>query len=88
LSLIGVFDEIAGLIIGKPEFYDQQSARFGYDELFKEVLGERKYPVISNFDCGHTVPMLTVPRYSRVRLIASTDDVSVTLLDGSIEKDR
>lgn len=85
LSLMGVFDKIAGLIIGKPEFYDQQSAPFGYDELFQEVLGERNYPIVSNFDCSHTVPMLTMPRYARVRLTADRKQVSVALLEGSIE---
>jgi muramoyltetrapeptide carboxypeptidase len=73
LSLCGVFDEIAGLIISKPESYDQATEPFTYDELLMEVLGPRSYPVISNFDCGHHVPMITIPQLALVSLCATED---------------
>jgi muramoyltetrapeptide carboxypeptidase len=60
LQLAGVFDELAGLIIGKPENCNAQGAPFGYDELILEVVGPRPYPIVSGFDCGHTHPMLTL----------------------------
>ena len=71
LSLCGVFDAIAGLIVGKPEVYDAASEPFTYDDLIKEVVGPRNYPIISNFDCGHTYPMITIPQLARVRFAAS-----------------
>ena len=71
LERIGAFDVIAGLIIGKPEIYDQQQAPFDYDDLILEVVGtERKYPIISQFDCGHTNPTLTIAELSEVSLFA------------------
>ncbi len=85
LSLMGVFDQISGLIISKPEFYDQQGAPFNYDELIQEVVGQRSYPIITNFDCGHTLPMLTIPRYALTQLDARGPNVRFSLLEGSIE---
>lgn len=84
LSLMGVFDKISGLIVGKPEFYDQQDAPFNYDALFEEIIGHRDYPIVSNFDCGHTNPMLTVPRYAHSRLEASASGVEFELMEGSV----
>ncbi|WP_291515957.1 S66 peptidase family protein [Bdellovibrio sp. ArHS] len=70
LKFIGVFEKIKGLIIGKPEFYNQEGASFTYEDLFKEILGPRPYPVISNFDCSHTVPMISITQLSPVEISA------------------
>ena len=86
LKFTGVFDQIVGLIIGKPEFYNQEGAPFDYDDLFREVVGPRSYPIISNFDCSHTVPMISIPQLSPVRLVAQDGQpVSFEFLDGAIE---
>ncbi len=85
LSLMGVFDQISGLIVSKPEFYDQQEAPFNYEDLIQELVGHRSYPVITNFDCGHTIPMLTIPRYAKTRLDANNSYVDFALLEGSVE---
>ena len=85
LSLMGVFDRIAGLIVGKPEFYDQQGAPFSYEELIMEVVGRRSYPVIANFDCSHTVPMITIPQMTPVHLRATAGGVDFTFLEGAVE---
>lgn len=81
LQLMEVFDEIAGLIIGKPEFLNPQGAPFTYDELIMEIVGPRKYPIISNFDCSHTVPMHTIAEMARVRLSARAGTAAVTVLE-------
>ena len=80
LQLMGVFEKLCGLIIGKPEFYDQEGAPFGYDDLFKEIIGPRSYPIVSNFDCGHTLPMVSIPQLSLVRLVARASGVSFEFL--------
>ncbi len=80
LQLMGSFEKISGLIIGKPEFYEQEGAPFGYDDIIVEVVGSRNYPIVSNFDCGHTVPMISIPQLSRVRLTASTNKVGFTFI--------
>ncbi|MDG0817197.1 S66 peptidase family protein [Bdellovibrio svalbardensis] len=86
LKLIGVFDQISGLVIGKPEVYNQEGAPFNYEDLFQEIIGPRRYPIIYNFDCSHTVPMISVPQLSPIRLVAEKDhSVTFQFLDGSIE---
>jgi len=85
LSLIGTFDEIAGLIISKPEFYNSEGAPFDYNSLIKEVVGKRSYPIVSNFDCGHTVPMITIPQGVRVKLEASDSKVCFKFLEAAFE---
>jgi muramoyltetrapeptide carboxypeptidase len=71
LERIGVFDRIAGLIVGRPEFFDAQGAPFTYDELILEVVGERGYPIVTDFDCGHTHPMITLAERTPITLDAT-----------------
>lgn len=61
---------IKGLIIGKPEVYNQEGAPFDYDELFQEVVGSRSYPIISNFGCSHCVHMISIPLLALVKFVA------------------
>lgn len=72
LKLMGVFDRISALIIGKPEVVNSQGAPFSYDELIMECIGDEvrrhNYPVISGFDCSHTHPMHCIPQMAKVRL--------------------
>jgi muramoyltetrapeptide carboxypeptidase len=71
LERTGMFETIAGLIVGKPEFFDRQGAPFGYEELILEIVGpSRPYPIVTNFDCGHTHPMLTIAEMTRITLAA------------------
>jgi muramoyltetrapeptide carboxypeptidase len=86
LSLIGVFDEIAGLIVSKPEVFSSDGATFGYNDLIKDIVGKREYPVVSNFDCGHTIPMITVPQGVRVRLEAIDNSVSFKFLESAFSE--
>lgn len=73
LERMGVFDAITGLIVSKPEVYDQQGAPFTFDELLLEVVGtKRKYPIITNFDCGHANPMITLAELTEVRVSAKS----------------
>ncbi|MCW0505958.1 S66 family peptidase [Aeromonas piscicola] len=61
LKLCGVFDRIGGLVLGKHElFNDQGSGKCPLDILL-EVVGEPAFPILAEFDCAHTHPMLTLP---------------------------
>lgn len=81
LEAMGALDQVAGLVLGKPEMYDSEGAPFGYEELVLEVLGSRRsYPVVTGFDCSHTVPMLTLAQMCEVSLVAhegGTADLTV-----------
>lgn len=82
LERLGVFDAITGLIMSKPEVYDQQGAPFNSDELLLEIVGtNRKYPIITHFDCGHANPMLTIAELSDAKIEAKTGfDTCVEIL--------
>lgn len=81
LQHMGIFDKIAGLIIGKPEFFNSEGAPFSHDDLILEVVGKRSYPIISNFDCGHTVPMHTIAQMMKVEIIAEAGKATFSLLE-------
>lgn len=80
LALAGVFDRIGGLILGKHELFDdQKSGRKAFD-ILDEVLtlhGKARgpeapvFPVLAEFDCCHTHPMLTLPIGAEVELDAT-----------------
>ncbi len=79
LKINGIYDRIGGLILGKHEkFKDCGSGRKPY-EVLQEVIGNFSFPVLAQFDCSHTHPMLTLPIGCQVRLNA--DDQTVTLLE-------
>ena len=70
LKLLGVFDDIVGLIIGKPEILDTKKAPFTYEDLILEIVGKRNYPIVSQFDCGHTHPSHTLAQMLKVKIEA------------------
>lgn len=88
LQLMGLFDGLAGLLVGKPERFDAQGAPFGYDALVTEVVGAQAYPIVTGFDCGHTHPMLTLAQGTRVTVDArGGTEVSVILQEPMVAPD-
>lgn len=68
LNLYGVFDKISGLIIGKAKGYDEIGSGKKEIDLFLEIVRESKFPIITDFDCGHTTPIMTLPIGKTVEL--------------------
>lgn len=61
LKLAGVFDKVGAILLGKHEgFKDQGTGRTPVDILL-EVLDGNPVPLLAEFDCCHTHPMLTLP---------------------------
>lgn len=86
LHLMGVFDQLEGLIVGKPEVFQAEDCPFSYESLFKEIIGTRTYPIVTNFDCSHCVPMISIPQLAVVELNAlDSDNVTFSFIDGSID---
>ena len=82
LKLMGVFDKISGLIIGKAEMPNSENAPFDMNELIMEIVGQRDYPIVSEFDLSHTCPMHTLSQLSKVNLVAISEyDVSFKILE-------
>ncbi len=61
LKVAGVFDEIAGLVIGKHEHFNDLGSPFSLDELLIEIIGDTNIPILSNVDIGHTFPSHVFP---------------------------
>lgn len=77
LKLNGVFERVGGVILGKHElFKDAGTGRKPYEVLL-EVIGEPKFPILADFDCSHTHPMLTLPIGCNVELNATDQTVSL-----------
>ncbi|KPM42352.1 hypothetical protein AK830_g4181 [Neonectria ditissima] len=62
----GVFDEAAGLVVGRPFGYDSEEAISDYcgvitGLLCEGALAKNPFPILFGVDIGHTVPMVTLP---------------------------
>jgi muramoyltetrapeptide carboxypeptidase len=84
LKACGVFDKIGGLVLGKHErFEDQGTDRWPHDVMM-EVIGDAGFPILAEYDCCHTHPMITLP--VGVRAILDADEQCIVLsecwLDG------
>lgn len=79
LKLAGVFDHIGGLILGKHEKFDDDGTGRKPYEILLEVLGTPTFPILAEFDCCHTHPMLTMPIGCQIELDA--EKKTVTLLE-------
>lgn len=83
LKLAGIFDRVGGIILGKHELFDDCGTGRKPFEILLEVLGAREIPILADFDCCHTHPMLTMPIGCEVLLDAANK--SVTLLESPLE---
>lgn len=84
LKLSGIFDELKGLIFSKPEKFDSKDSNLSYSDLIIEIVGDREYPIIYNFDCGHTHPSISIPQKSEIELTATNSSVEIKILKNSI----
>lgn len=86
-DLVGGFDQISGLVVGKPENFHNLEAPFSQDDLILEVASKRNYPILSEFDCSHTVPMLTLAELAPVKIQAyENSDVFFEISEAMVEK--
>jgi len=82
LKINGIFDKIGGLILGKHERFDDcGSGRKPY-EIMMEVIQEIDIPILAEYDCCHTHPMITLPIGIQAKLDATNQ--TVTLLENWI----
>ena len=79
LENAGVFRKIGGLILGKHADYPDAGTKHKPWEAVWEILGKYDFPILAEFDCGHSKPMLTLPLGALVRLDA--DQRRLTLLE-------
>ena len=79
LKLAGVFDRIGGIVLGKHELFDDCGTGRKPYEILLEVLDGNPLPILADFDCCHTHPMLTLPIGCQARL--DTQQKALTILE-------
>ncbi|MGL5813303.1 MAG: S66 family peptidase [Aeromonas sp.] len=79
LKLCGVFERIGALVLGKHEQFDDQGSGKGPLDILLEVVGEPRFPILAEYDCAHTHPMLTLPLGIQAEL--DLDDQCLTLCE-------
>jgi len=67
LELSGVFDEIRGMIIGRPFGYTKKQTS-QLIQIIKERTKDYNFPILFNVDIGHSDPMITVPLGIKIRI--------------------
>ncbi|KAJ3114167.1 hypothetical protein HK100_001739 [Physocladia obscura] len=82
----GVFEEAAGLVVGRPFGYDSDKAREEYAGVIKELLCEGRqaqnpFPILFSVDFGHTRPMVTLP-FDALAVLDSDNDRFAILESG------
>lgn len=75
MKLAGVFEKVSGILLGKHEQFDDNGTGRQPYEILLEVLGDSSIPILADFDCCHTHPMLTMPIGCQVQLDASNKKV-------------
>lgn len=75
LKLAGVFDKVSGIILGKHEKFDDNGTGRKPYEILLEVIGNTSIPILAEFDCCHTHPMLTMPIGCEVLLDATNKKI-------------
>lgn len=84
----GVFDDAAGLVVGRPFGYDSPKARAQYAGVITGLLcegrlAEKKFPILFNVDIGHTTPMVTLP-FDALAVLDSEKD-QFAILDSALQ---
>jgi len=78
----GVFDRIAGLLVGPTETVQiLPDAPKSLREVVLDVLGDRDIPVIGNVNLGHAGPNIPLPL--GIRAAIDADDLAIELLEGA-----
>lgn len=81
LEDVGVFDDLAGLVIGRPFRADEAFRQNLFDEILDRYAAPGR-PVLADADIGHSDPMLTLP----IGVTAGLDSSSnrFALLDSAV----
>lgn len=56
-----VFDNVKGIVLGKHALFDDSGSNKKPLEILIEILNGQNLPILYDYNCCHTVPMLTTP---------------------------
>ncbi|MCM3359856.1 S66 peptidase family protein [Psychrobacillus sp. MER TA 171] len=77
LKVNGVFNRIGGIILGKHELFDDEGTGKQPSDILLETIGDLNIPILVDFDCCHTHPMLTMPIGRQIKLDATSKEVTI-----------
>lgn len=77
LRRLGVMKQISGLVFSRPINYRVEDVPTLW-KVVRDATDGLGIPVLANFDCGHSDPMLTVPLGAQVRLDSSAGSFATT----------
>lgn len=75
LKLHGVFDKVAGIILGKHELFDDLGTGRRPFEILVEQIDQLHIPILAEFDCAHTHPMHAMPIGRKIKLDTNRKEV-------------
>jgi len=78
LKVHGIFDKVAGILLGKHELYDDLGTGKTPLDLLKEQLDGIDIPILADFDTCHTHPMHPLAIGKKVKLDAGNKQVLCT----------
>jgi len=76
-KISGIFERIGALILGKHEKFDDQGTGRKPYQILMEVLGIPNIPILAEYDCCHTHPMITLPIGSIATLDAGKQNITI-----------
>ena len=79
LKVNGVFDRVSAVLLGKHELFDDKELGRTPRDVLREVLGGQHLPLVSQFDCSHTHPMMTLPLGAQIEVDFEHQSLSVEL---------
>ena len=82
LRHMGVYDQIKGMVVGRFPRCVGFNEKDNLDMILKDALKGYKFPVLTEFDMGHTDPILTLPLGAKVSIDANKK--SVTLMESVV----
>ena len=83
LRLHGVFERIAGLIIGPVDGISiLEGTTQTLREVVDDVVGERDIPILANVNCGHSGPNVPLPL--GVRAAIDADALTIELVEAAV----
>ena len=78
LQQMGVFDQVAGVIVGYIDGVDNlPDATLHMEEVLLNVAGDYRFPILKANDFGHNCPNTTLPVGARVRLDAEEREIEI-----------
>lgn len=77
LHNLGVFEQVAGLIIGRPYRYAEKEDA-SLKSILQKYTAEQTYPILYNAAIGHTSPLMTVPFGAMAEIDSSTNRFTIS----------